>query len=102
MLILLACCWLTATGPALAGDAQVYQWVDSVGVTHFSDRPPVGEQQAVKVLALPAPAPPDARRQAELQAWVAEVNQRVNRSIRQDQEYRLKREAIRERLPIFR
>lgn len=93
-ILVILCCCLWAASPALASDGQVYKWVDSAGVTHFSDRPPASGGQSVTVSPLPVPVPPDARRQAELRAWVAQVNQRVNETIRRDQEYRLKQQAL--------
>lgn len=94
LLVLVAGCWLAPAGPALAGGTQVYRWVDGQGVTHFSDRPPASGDVPVTVSPMPATPAPDARRQAEMRAWVAEVNRQVNQTIRQDQEYRLKRQAI--------
>jgi hypothetical protein len=50
----------TAAMPVLTGATEVYRWVDSEGIVHFADRPPVGrsvEQIEIQppVGALPLP-----------------------------------------------
>lgn len=93
LLVLFAGCCFAAAGPVCA-DGQIYRWVDAHGVTHFSDRPPVSRDVPVTVSPMPAAPAPDPRRQAEMRAWVAEVNRQVNQTIRQEQAYQLKRQAI--------
>lgn len=62
-------------GTAAAGDLQVYKWVDSQGVVHYSDKPPVKTQPEVTRVSLPDFPPPDPKAEAEQQAYIAFANQ---------------------------
>lgn len=62
MVKLLACLCLCACA-ASAGAAEYYRWTDANGVTHFTDKPPVGvaaEKLKSNTRAAP-PAPPPAK-----------------------------------------
>jgi hypothetical protein len=66
---------LVAARPAYA---QIYKWVDSQGVTHYSEAPPPGGAGKASVLELPqAKSPPDQGPASTQQSWQA-----------QDQEFR--------------
>ncbi len=55
--------WLLLCGMALPLPAEVYQWTDANGQTHFSDRPPTSGASAVDLPAPPAaPATTPAER----------------------------------------
>ena len=63
------------TTAAFAGSPQIYKWVDSKGVVHYSDKAPATPQQDVKLISL-APLPAvDAQTVAQNQAWIAGIQQ---------------------------
>jgi hypothetical protein len=63
VLVLLAGCWLMLHSPGIAQADTVYTWVDSRGVTHFSETPPPDPDiQAAMIELTPLPpAPPSAQ-----------------------------------------
>jgi len=62
-------------GTASAGDLQVYKWVDSQGVVHYSDQAPATRQPDLQQMTLQALPAPDPKALAEDQAWIASINQ---------------------------
>lgn len=58
---------MLAGTPALAQKQQVYRWVDTDGITHYSDSPPPQGQgfETRDVAIPPAPPPPPAAAPAE-------------------------------------
>lgn len=72
--------WITAAtmlfaGAAVAGNTQIYKWVDGQGVVHYSDTAPVGTQPTVTSMTLPEFPPPDPQAEAADQAWIASIHQ---------------------------
>ncbi|MHB8424244.1 MAG: DUF4124 domain-containing protein [Gammaproteobacteria bacterium] len=61
-------------GIVSADNLHVYKWVDSQGVLHYSDHAPTKPQQAVKLVKLRAPPPPNPQQEAQTTAWIASIN----------------------------
>ena len=59
-LMLLGWCCLAALPPSVAHAEAIYTWVDKLGVTHFSETPPLDPavQPAMIEVTPPPPAPP--------------------------------------------
>ncbi|MDE2236150.1 MAG: DUF4124 domain-containing protein [Gammaproteobacteria bacterium] len=65
----------TCSTAAFAGSPQIYKWVDSQGVVHYSDKAPATPQQHMQLIAL-APLPAvDAQTEAQNRAWIVSINQ---------------------------
>lgn len=60
---------------AFADGQQIYKWVDSQGVVHYSDKAPAKTQQPVTRMTLAALPAADAETEAQNQAWIAGINQ---------------------------
>lgn len=60
---------------ALADGQQIYKWVDSQGVVHYSDKAPAKTVQPVTHMTLAALPAVDAQTEAQNQAWIAGINQ---------------------------
>jgi hypothetical protein len=59
---------------AFADGQQIYKWVDSQGVVHYSDKAPVKTQRPVTRMQLAELPPVDAQTEAQSQAWIANIN----------------------------
>ncbi len=72
---LLIVCFTTVFSAAVFADSQqIYKWVDSQGVVHYSDKAPNQAQQHVTLMSLPALPQPDPQALAQDQAWIASIN----------------------------
>lgn len=60
-----------------ADDQQIYKWVDSQGIVHYSDKAPTKPkpEQNLKQITLPVLPTPDPQAAAEDQARIADINQ---------------------------
>ncbi len=72
-LIVLAAILLSAA--VYADGQQIYKWVDSQGVVHYSDKAPVKTQQPVTIMELAELPVVDAQTEVQNQAWIADINQ---------------------------
>lgn len=90
LVILLCAVFGGAIAKSGGGELHVYRWTDTAGVTHFSDKPPIGPVSSLKVLSL-APPPPasSASEEAATRAWIDEANRRAEAMIKADRAYRL-------------
>lgn len=75
LILLIASFAVLFAGTACAGDLQVYKWVDSRGVVHYSDQAPATRQPDLQQMTLQALPAPDPKALAEDQAWIASINQ---------------------------
>jgi len=72
-LIVLAASLFSAA--VFADGQQIYKWVDSQGVVHYSDKAPVKPEQPVTRMQLADLPAVDAQTETQNQAWIASINQ---------------------------
>ncbi len=83
VILFIVCTTCLFPGIGSANNLHVYKWVDSQGVLHYSDHAPAKPQQAVKLVALRAPSPPNPQQQAKTQAWITSINKWYQSVLRQ-------------------
>jgi hypothetical protein len=71
---------LATAGPANA-DTEIFRWVDSQGVVHYSDRP---ETSDAKVVGHSKSTDPARVREEELRNWEAEQKQQKDRQTQEE------------------
>lgn len=71
-LIVLAASLFSAA--VVADGQQIYKWVDSQGVVHYSDKAPVKPEQPVTRMTLAELPAVDAQTETQNQEWIADIN----------------------------
>ena len=82
-----------ATLAGLAGAAEIYKWTDAEGKVHFSDSPPPGVSDAVKVSIASAPTDPARLEHLDQQAEVRAKQSAMEDQLRDSQQKRTGEEA---------
>lgn len=72
---LIVCVTFLFSGIALADGTQIYKWVDSQGVVHYSDKAPTNPDLPVTSMTFPAPPANAAQAEAQNNAWIASTQQ---------------------------
>ena len=82
-----------ATLAGLAGAAEIYKWTDAEGKVHFSDSPPPGVSDAIKVSIASAPTDPARLEHLDQQAEVRAKQSAMEDQLRDSQQKRAGEEA---------